>query len=50
LEELATFFGTSRTELLEKGKGKLSLQAFERQLGRTKFEGIGLFELLEHFF
>ncbi|MBA4536682.1 DUF2399 domain-containing protein [Bacillus aquiflavi] len=50
LIELASFFGTTRSELLDKGKGKLSLLAFERQLERTKFDGIPLLELLESFF
>ncbi|MDG5789881.1 TIGR02679 family protein [Evansella sp. AB-P1] len=50
LEHLASFFGMTSAELLEKGKGKVSLLAFERQLRRTKFEGISLVELLEHFF
>ncbi|MEB1808330.1 MAG: TIGR02679 family protein [Bacillaceae bacterium] len=48
LEELAAFLGSTSNELRE--QGKLPLQAFERQIGRTKFDGVSLVELLEAFF
>lgn len=48
LEPVALFFGISPAAL--KKKNKLSLQAFERQLQKTKFEGVGLHELLETYF
>lgn len=50
-EELAVFakfFGVSVSEL-EK-KGSLSLQKFEEQLEKTRFQGIGLKTLLDDFF
>ncbi|WP_017472568.1 TIGR02679 family protein [Amphibacillus jilinensis] len=48
LADIAFYFGLSESEL--KKKGKVSLDQFEQQLKRTKFEHIGLQELLEAYF
>lgn len=48
LESIALFYGTS-VSLLRK-KNMLSLTSFEKKLQQTKFEGIGLHELLEVYF
>ncbi|MDC3414687.1 TIGR02679 family protein [Aquibacillus sp. 3ASR75-11] len=48
LSAVARFFGVSSDELRD--KGKVSLEQFEQQLQRTRFEGIGLKELLEAYF
>ncbi|GAB3798019.1 TIGR02679 family protein [Virgibacillus kimchii] len=48
LADLGRFFGRTTGELRK--KGKISLEQFERQLQFTRFEGIGLKELLETYF
>ena len=48
LEPIALFFGTS-VNAMEKKK-TVSLPAFEKKLQQTKFEGVGLHELLEAYF
>ncbi len=48
LEPIALFYGTSVSAL--KKKSSLSLASFEKQLQKTKFEGVGLHELLETYF
>ncbi|MDC3418472.1 TIGR02679 family protein [Aquibacillus salsiterrae] len=48
LASVASFFGLTPLELKE--KGKVSLEQFDVQLQRTKFEGIGLHQLLEAYF
>nr|WP_186324763.1 TIGR02679 family protein [Paenibacillus bovis] len=48
LADIALFFGLSVSEL--KRKRKVALEQFEQQLKRTKFEHIGLHELLEAYF
>lgn len=48
LEPIALFYGTSVSAL--KNKNSLSLASFEKQLQGTKFEGVGLHELLETYF
>jgi uncharacterized protein (TIGR02679 family) len=45
---IGRFFGMTAGEL--RGKGKISLEQFEQQLQRTRFEGICLKELLEAYF
>ncbi|MFD1032767.1 TIGR02679 family protein [Metaplanococcus flavidus] len=48
LEPVALFFGTSVSAL--KKKNTISLISFEKQLQKTKFEGVRLHELLEIYF
>ncbi|MBT2571351.1 TIGR02679 family protein [Planococcus sp. ISL-110] len=48
LEPVALFFGTSANAL--KKKKTISLSAFEKRLQQTKFEEVGLYELLEAYF
>ncbi|WP_407271611.1 TIGR02679 family protein [Radiobacillus sp. PE A8.2] len=48
LATIASFFGITQSEL--KQNGKVALEQFQQQLQRTKFEGIGLKELLEAHF
>lgn len=48
LEPIALFYGTSIHAL--KKKKTLSLPSFEERLQQTKFEGVGLHELLEVYF
>lgn len=48
LTNIARFLGVTGTELRQ--KNVLSLEQFEKQLQRTKFEGIYLKELLESYF
>lgn len=48
LEPIALFYGTSVNAM--KKKNSLTLSSFEKQLQGTKFEGVGLHELLEAYF
>ena len=48
LESIALFYGTSVNALRK--KSTLSLMSFEKKLQQTRFEGVGLHELLEVYF
>ncbi|MBU5594333.1 TIGR02679 family protein [Amphibacillus sp. MSJ-3] len=48
LESLARFYGSTPTQLKE--KGSITLQSFERQLSKTRFYDVTLKELLEAYF